>query len=66
MEEIEFSEADLELIEVRESDEAYGEIRIYRVRGTSRVVYDEEFDERTLEDLQVCTKIKIFDSKEDS
>lgn len=47
---IQFTESDLELIEARDSDEAYGKIRIYRVKGTARVENDENGQEIVMED----------------
>ncbi|KAL4461175.1 hypothetical protein ABPG72_019781 [Tetrahymena utriculariae] len=58
--EYQYTEQDLEYVGQKEEDEAYGEIKIYRIKREL-----EQDVDNPQEDLEICTKTKIFDSRED-
>lgn len=57
-----YSEKDLEYVEFKETDEAYGEIRVYRINENPSSTTAPE----NVNYLEVGIKSKIFDSQEES
>jgi len=58
-----YSEKDLEYVEFKETDEAYGEIRVYRINENPSAASTAPEGANYLE---VGIKSKIFDSQEES
>jgi len=56
-----YSEKDLEYVEFKETDEAYGEIRVYRLNENHSATAPEGANY-----LEIGIKSKIFDSQEES